>query len=80
MATRHTFATNYLMSGGDIFTLQQILGHSSLEMVRRYVNLSSEYVISQHSRFSPLDTMHPRIDRRPRRRLPPGSRHCRATD
>jgi len=76
---RHTFATNCLMNGGDILTLQQILGHSSLEMVRRYVNLSSEYVIGQHSRFSPLDTMHPRINRRPRRRLSSRSRP-RATD
>lgn len=66
---RHTFATNYLMNRGDIFTLQQILGHSSLEMVRRYVILSSEFVIGQHSRFSPLDTMHPKVNRRPRRRL-----------
>jgi site-specific recombinase XerD len=77
---RHTFATNYLMSGGDIFTLQQILGHSSLEMVRRYVNLSSEYVIGQHNRFSPLDTMHPRINRHPRRRLSSRSRPRRVTD
>ena len=77
---RHTFATNYLMNGGDIFTLQQILGHSSLEMVRRYVNLSSEYVIGQHNRFSPLDTMHPRVYRQPRRRLSTRPRPCRVTD
>jgi len=67
---RHTFATNYLMNGGDIFTLQQILGHSSLEMVRRYVTLASEFVIGQHHRFSPLDTMHPRITKRGLKRLP----------
>ncbi len=66
---RHTFATNYLINGGDVFTLQQILGHTTLEMVRRYVTLSSEFVIGQHSRFSPLDTMHPKVNRRPRRRL-----------
>jgi integrase/recombinase XerC/integrase/recombinase XerD len=52
---RHTFATKYLMAGGDIFSLQQILGHTSLEMVRRYVTLASQHVAVQHRKFSPMD-------------------------
>ena len=54
---RHTFATRFLTNGGDIFTLQQILGHSTLEMVRRYASLSSDHVKLQHQRFSPLDRL-----------------------
>ena len=54
---RHTFATSYLMNGGDVFSLQQILGHSSLEMVRRYVTLASAQVTVQHRKFSPMDRM-----------------------
>jgi integrase/recombinase XerC/integrase/recombinase XerD len=54
---RHTFATNYLINGGDVFSLQQILGHSSLEMVRRYVTLASAQVRVQHRKFSPMDRM-----------------------
>ena len=62
---RHTFATNYLMNGGDVFTLQQILGHTTLEMVRRYVNLASAHVRVQHRKFSPMDRMKLSISKSP---------------
>lgn len=51
---RHTFAKMYIKNGGDAFTLQAILGHSSLETVRLYVNMFSSDVQEQHRRFSPL--------------------------
>lgn len=54
---RHTFATNYLINGGDVFSLQQILGHSTLEMVRHYVTLASSQVTVQHRKFSPMDRL-----------------------
>ena len=50
---RHTFATNYLVRGiGNSLRLQQILGHTSLEMVRRYVaaaNIQSSLIESRSS-------------------------------
>ncbi len=55
---RHTtFAINYLMNGGDVFSLQEILGHTSLEMVRNYLSLTSSQVRAQHYRLSPMDCM-----------------------
>lgn len=57
---RHTFATDYLINGGDIFSLQSILGHTSLEMVRKYSHLASSYIIANHKRLSPLDEMQKR--------------------
>lgn len=55
---RHTCATEYIKNGGDPFSLQQILGHSTLEMVRNYVNLASRDVYDAHRRFSPMDRLH----------------------
>ena len=54
---RHTFATRFLINGGDVFSLQQILGHSTLEMVRHYVNLASSHITIQHQKYSPLDRL-----------------------
>ena len=54
---RHTFARNYLLNGGDIFSLQKILGHSSLASVRIYLNLFATDVKKQHRQFSPVDNM-----------------------
>jgi integrase/recombinase XerC/integrase/recombinase XerD len=54
---RHTFAVNYLVNGGDPFSLQRILGHTTLEMVRRYMHLADFHVRLQHRRYSPMDVM-----------------------
>ena len=53
---RHTFARGYLVNGGDVFSLQQILGHATLDMVRRYVYFASfETVRRLHAAASPAD-------------------------
>jgi Phage integrase family len=53
---RHTFARGYLVNGGDVFSLQQILGHATLDMVRRYVYFASfETVRRLHAAASAAD-------------------------
>jgi integrase/recombinase XerD len=54
---RRGFAVQFLRNGGNVFELQQILGHSSLEMTRRYVSFLDEDLKAAHLRFSPGDRL-----------------------
>ncbi|RJE90705.1 recombinase XerD [Paenibacillus sp. 1011MAR3C5] len=54
---RHTMAKMYVMNGGDPLSLQAILGHASLDMVRNYVNLFSNDISRKHERYSPLESL-----------------------
>lgn len=53
---RHTFAIEFLRNGGDVFALQEILGHSDLAMTRRYVRLAQVDKERVHKRASPGNT------------------------
>lgn len=66
---RHTFAVSYLRAGGDVFSLQKILGHSDLTMTRRYAELSQTDVQDKHRMFSPGDRLGGVAQRSGRQRL-----------
>lgn len=55
---RHTFAINYLLNGGDIFSLKEILGHTTLEMVNHYLHFTRSQITAQHHKYSPMDKLH----------------------
>lgn len=52
---RHLSAVEWIRAGGDPFSLQARLGHSTMDMVRHYVQLSEGDVRRMHRRYSPLD-------------------------
>jgi site-specific recombinase XerD len=52
---RHTFAIDYLLNGGDIYSLKAILGHSTLDMVNEYLHFTSQQITDLHHKFSPMD-------------------------
>ena len=50
---RHSFALAYIESGGDPFSLQRILGHTTQTMTSKYVNMARSNVKAQHAKYSP---------------------------
>jgi integrase/recombinase XerD len=53
-AARRTFATAWLKNGGDLLTLQQVLGHADLDTTRRYLQIDTDILRDKHASASPL--------------------------
>ncbi len=52
---RHTFAKDYVLAGGGMVQLQAILGHSTPDMTRRYINLYGQDIHRDFDRLNPLN-------------------------
>lgn len=52
---RHTFAKAFLLNGGDVFTLQELLGHAEVDTTRIYVHYNDMERQQQNRRYNPLD-------------------------
>ena len=54
---RHTFAKGFILAGGGMVQLQALLGHSTMEMTRHYVNLYSVDLRQNFEKLNPLDNL-----------------------
>ena len=55
---RHTFATLFLLNGGDPINLQTILGHTTLKMTEEYIHIANQMSITKQKSFSPLSNLY----------------------
>ena len=52
---RHTFAKKWIMNGGNVVTLQKILGHSNLQITENYINLLVQDLKIEMDKYNPLE-------------------------
>ena len=55
---RHAFGKGYLVNGGDLRSLQEIMGHRHISTTQKYASLNLNDVIAKHHKFSPLRSAH----------------------
>lgn len=59
---RHTFAKQWILSGGNVVALSRILGHSNLNITQNYINLLVTDLAKQVDEINLLDRFAARKD------------------
>ncbi len=52
---RHTFASHFMMNGGNILVLQRVLGHTDIKMTMRYAHFAPDH-LEDAVKLNPLNT------------------------
>jgi site-specific recombinase XerD len=52
---RHSFASNFMMNGGNVFDLQKILGHTDIKMTMRYAHFTPDHLQTSIKYMNMLD-------------------------
>jgi len=55
---RHAYGKNFLVEGGDLRSLQEIMGHADIETTQKYATLNLTDIVKKHQKFSPLRAAH----------------------
>lgn len=55
---RHAFGKNYLVEGGDLRSLQELMGHANITTTEKYASLNLTDIVKKHHQFSPLRAAH----------------------
>jgi len=55
---RHAFGKNFIVGGGDLRSLQEIMGHADIQTTQKYASLNLNDIIKKHRKFSPLNAAH----------------------
>ena len=58
---RHGFGKNYLVNGGDLRSLQLLMGHKRITTTQKYTNLLSKDLIEKHHKYTPLGRLIPQL-------------------
>ncbi len=52
---RHTFASHFMMNGGNLLVLQRVLGHTDIKMTMRYAHFAPDH-LEEAAKLNPLAT------------------------
>jgi integrase/recombinase XerD len=56
-AFRRTFAIEFLRGGGNIYVLAKLMGHSGIDVLKRYLAITQDDLQAAHQKYSPGDNM-----------------------